>query len=126
MIKYHLTITIFNAFFEWKLTSRWKIDSVWFYDYDILMDKILHELSYSDINKFKLNLFECYKNDLSCIKISQFVNGDVIDTCLINLKYIKAAAMQTITNGTITIAAISPDPREPSIESLFPFCASSI
>ena len=79
MIRYHLTITIFNAFFEWKLTARWKIDSVWFYDYDVLFWKVLSDMSYSEISKFKLNLFEWYKHQLSCLNVSQFINGDVID-----------------------------------------------
>lgn len=77
MIKYHLTITIFNAFFEWKLNARWKIDSVRFYDYDLFFDKVLQGMNYHEINKFKLNLFEWYKHQLSCIKVSQFINGDV-------------------------------------------------
>lgn len=79
MIRYHLTITIFNAFFTDKLNARWKIDSVWFYDYDIFFDKVLQGMNYHDINKFRLNLFEWYKHHLSCVKVSQFINGEVID-----------------------------------------------
>ena len=79
MTRFHLTLTIFNAFFEWKLNARWKIDSVWFADYDLFFDKVLQGMSYNEINKFRLNLFEWYKHQLSCIKVCQFVNGDVID-----------------------------------------------
>ena len=56
MTKFHLTITIFNPFFEEKLKARWKIDSVWFYDYSLFFDKVLQGMSYNEINKFKLNL----------------------------------------------------------------------
>ena len=79
MIRYHLTITIFNAFFEWKLNSRWKIDSVWFYDYDIFFEKVLQGMDYNEINKFKLNLFEWYKHKLSCLKVCQYINGNILD-----------------------------------------------
>lgn len=79
MIRYHLTITIFNAFFTDRLNVRWKIDSVWFYDYDLFFEKVLQGMSYNEINKFKLNLFEWYKHQLSCIKVCQYINGDVID-----------------------------------------------
>ena len=77
MTRFHLTITIFNPFFEWKLNSRWKIDSVWFYDYDLFFEKVLQGMSYNEINKFKLNLFEWYKTQLSYVNVSQFVDGDV-------------------------------------------------
>ena len=79
MTRFHLTITIFNAFFEWKLNARWKIDSVWFYDYDLFFEKILQGLSYNEINKLKFNLFEWYKTQLEYINVSQFVNGTVYD-----------------------------------------------
>lgn len=79
MIRFHLKITIFNPFFEWKLNARGKINSVWFYDYDLFFEKVLQGMSIGDINRFKLNLFEWYKSQLSCIKVSQFVNGDVKD-----------------------------------------------
>ena len=79
MIRFHLTITIFNPFFEGKLNARSKIDSVWFYDYSVLFDKILQGMNYHDINKFRLNLFEWYKTQLSCVRVSQYINGDVID-----------------------------------------------
>ena len=79
MTRYHLTITIFNAFFTDRLNARWKIDSVWFYDYDIFFDKVLQGMNYHEINKFRLNLFEWYKHHLSCVKVSQFINGEVID-----------------------------------------------
>lgn len=79
MTRYHLTITIFNAFFQWKLNSRGKIDSVWFYDYSLFFDKLLQGMNYNEINKFKLNLFEWYKHSLSCIKVCQYVNGEVLD-----------------------------------------------
>lgn len=79
MIRYHLTITVYNAFFEWKLNARWKIDSVRFYDYDLFFEKVLQGMTYNDINKFKLNLFEWYKSQLSHVCVSQFVNGNIID-----------------------------------------------
>lgn len=79
MTRFHLTIIIFNPFFEEKLSWRWKIDSVWFYDYSLFFDKVLQGMSYSDINKFKLNLFEWYKHNLSCIRVSQFINDTVKD-----------------------------------------------
>lgn len=79
MIRFHLTITIFNPFFEWYLDSRGKISSVWFYDYDLFFEKILWDMSINDINKFKLNLFNGYKQHLSCIKISQFVNSELLE-----------------------------------------------
>lgn len=79
MTRFHLTITIFNPFFTWKLKARWKIDSVWFYDYSILFDKILQNLSYNEINKFKLNIFETFKHQLSCIRVSQFIDWVVYD-----------------------------------------------
>ena len=79
MTRFHLTITIFNPFFEEKLSWRWKIDSVWFYDYSLFFDKVLQGMSYGDINKFKLNLFEWYKHNLSCIRVSQFINDTVKD-----------------------------------------------
>lgn len=79
MIRYHLTISIFNPFFQWKLDSRWKINSVWFYDYDYFFEKILNEMSLNEINKFKLNLFNSYRQNLSCIKVCQFINWEVLD-----------------------------------------------
>lgn len=79
MTRFHLTITIFNPFFSWKLNARWKIDSVWFYDYSILFNKILQGMSYKEINKFRLNLFEWYKHNLSCVRVSQFIDWNVVD-----------------------------------------------
>lgn len=79
MTRYHCTITIFHPFFQWKLNSRWKIDSVWFYDYSLFFEKVLQGMSWGDINKFKLNLFEWYKHQLSCVAVSQYINGDVLD-----------------------------------------------
>lgn len=79
MIRYHLTITIFNPFFQDRLNARWKIESVRFYDYSLFFQKVLQGMNYNDINKFKLNLFQWYKDKLSCVRVSQFVNGDVLD-----------------------------------------------
>ena len=84
MIKFHLKITIFNPFFEvkqsnWRITARDKIDSVWFYDYDLFFQKVLEGMTYSDINKFKLNLFNWYKTQLSCIRVCQFINWTVTE-----------------------------------------------
>lgn len=77
MIREHLTITIFNPFFEWKLDSRWKINSVRFYDYDIFCEKIINDMWLNDLNKFKLNLFEMYKPNLSCLKVSQYQDWNI-------------------------------------------------
>lgn len=77
MIKYHLTITIFEPFFEKKLDTRWKINSVWFADYDLFFEKVLNDLDLSDINKFKLNLFETFKNRLSYICVSQYSDWEI-------------------------------------------------
>ena len=79
MTRFHLTITIFNPFFQWKLNARGKIDSVWFADYSLFFWKVLQGMNYSDLNKFRLNLFEWYKSLLSCVRVSQFINGDVLD-----------------------------------------------
>lgn len=79
MTRYHLTITIFNPFFEWKLDARWKINSVWFYDYSLFFEKILGDMSLNEINEFKLNLFEAFKQDLSLIRVSQFLNDWVVE-----------------------------------------------
>lgn len=77
MTRFHLIITIFNPFFQWKLNARSKIDSVWFADYSLFFDKVLQGMNYNDLNKFRLNLFEWYKSLLSCVRVSQFINGDV-------------------------------------------------
>lgn len=79
MIRYHLTITIFNPFFEWKMDARMKIESVWFYNYDLFFEKLLHDMDYNEINKFKLNLFNWYKQHLSCLKVSQYVDWEIKD-----------------------------------------------
>lgn len=79
MTRFHLSITIFNPFFEKKLDARWKINSVWFADYDLLFEKILGDMDLNDINKFKLHLFELYKQNLSYINVSQFVDWNVIN-----------------------------------------------
>lgn len=79
MIKYHLTITIFEPFFQNKLDTRWKINSVYFVDYDLFFEKIIQDLDLSDLNKFKLNLFETYKNTLSYLKVTQYLDWEVLD-----------------------------------------------
>ena len=79
MIRHHLTVTIFNPFFQWYLDTRWKINSVWFYDYDLFFEKVLNEMNLNEINKFKLNIFQWYKQHLSCIKVSQIVNWDILE-----------------------------------------------
>lgn len=79
MTRFHLTITIFNSFFEKKLDSRWKINSVWFADYDLFMEKIIGDMDLNDINKFKLNLFEIYKSDLSYVHVSQYLDWDILE-----------------------------------------------
>jgi len=79
MIRYHLSITIFDPFFQWKLDTRWKINSVWFADYDLLFEKILADMDLNDINKFKLNLFETYKARLSYINVSQYINWEILE-----------------------------------------------
>ena len=83
MPRFHLTITIYNEFFQWKLDARWKINSVWFEDYDYFFEKILSDLTIWEINKFKLNLFECCKDNLTRLKVSQIINGDCLDWYLI-------------------------------------------
>jgi len=79
MIKFHLTITIFDPFFQKKLDARWKINSVWFADYDLFMEKIIQEMDLNDINKFKLALFETFKSDLTYIKVTQFVDWEILE-----------------------------------------------
>lgn len=70
MKRYHLTINIYNNFFEWKLDNKGKINSIWFYDYDLFFEKVLQGLDYSDLNKFRLNLFNMYKSSILCVKTS--------------------------------------------------------
>ena len=36
-------------------------------------------MNYNEINKFKLNLFNLYKTQLSYIRVSQFINGEVLE-----------------------------------------------
>lgn len=84
MIRFHLTVTIYNSFFQvkssnWKMTSRDKINSVWFYDYDYFFEKLINEMDLNDINKFKLNIFNCFKQYLSCLKTTQIVNGSILE-----------------------------------------------
>lgn len=79
MPKYHLVITIFEPFFEKKLDTRWKINSVWFADYDLLFEKILSDMDLNDINKFKFNLFESFKSQLSYINVSQYVDWEILE-----------------------------------------------
>ena len=83
MTRFHLTIKIFNDFFQWKLDTRWKINSVWFDDYDFLMEKILHDMDISDINKFRLNLFNRYRDDLWYCKVCKFEDWQTIDWYMI-------------------------------------------
>ena len=90
MIRFHLTIKIFNDFFQWKLDSRWKINSVWFDDYDLFMEKVLHDMDLKDINKFKLNLFNRYRENLSYCYVTRFINDWIEDwymipTCTFNV-----------------------------------------
>ena len=79
MIRYHLTITIFEPFFQKKLNARWKINSVWFADYDLFMEKVINEMDLDDLNKFKLNLFETYKNTISFVKVTQYVDWEFLE-----------------------------------------------
>ena len=59
MTRFHLTITIFNPFFEEKIKcSLKKLIVFGFMIVLYFFDKVLQGMSYSDINKFKLNLFE--------------------------------------------------------------------
>ena len=83
MPRFHLIITIFNPFFQWKLNARWKIESVWFEDYDYFFEKILSDLTINEINKMKLKLFEACKYDLSRLKVCEFINGDCLNWYLI-------------------------------------------
>lgn len=83
MIRYHLTIKIYNEFFTKKLDARWKIDSVWFEDYDLFFQKILDDLSYHDLNEFRLNLFNRYKEDIKYCRVSKFENWEVMDWYMI-------------------------------------------
>lgn len=79
MIRYHLSITIFNPFFQWKLDTRGKINSVWFADYDLFFEKILSDMDLNEINKFKLALFETYKARLSYINVSQYIDWEILE-----------------------------------------------
>lgn len=79
MTRFHCIINIFNPFFEEKLKAKWKINSVWFYDYDVFFDKILDDLSFNDIQRMKLNLFEWYKWELSIVRCSQVINWECYD-----------------------------------------------
>lgn len=79
MTRFHCTINIFNPFFQWRLNNQWRINSVWFYDYDSFFEKFLSDLDWGQILKFKLNLFNWYKSQLSYVRVSEFINGDVLD-----------------------------------------------
>lgn len=79
MTRFHCVITIFHPFFEKKLDARWKFDSVWFNEYSLFFEKIIQDMNWTEINKFKLNLFNWYKHHLSCVKVSQIINGSVVD-----------------------------------------------
>ena len=84
MPRFHLTICIYNPFFTWKLNVRWKIDSVWFEDYDYFFEKILSDLTISEINKMKFNLFESCKYSIEWIKCCQIVDWDCVDWFIIS------------------------------------------
>jgi len=72
MIRYHLTVKFYNEFFQWKLDTRWKINSVWFNDYDLVFQKILNDMDWSEINKFKLNLFNKYKDEIRYLQTTEY------------------------------------------------------
>ena len=83
MIRYHLTIRIFNDFFEKKLDSRWKISSVWFDDYDYIVEKIFHDMSVSEINEFKLKLFNAFRDQLDWCRVVKYDNWEIYDWYMI-------------------------------------------
>ena len=74
-VKYEIYRDSFN------LSARDKINSVWIYETDFIMDRILNDMSLGDIWKFLLNMFNLYSWEFKEIRSSEYFNGSVM-SCL--------------------------------------------
>ena len=61
-----------NVYFS-NRNARQKKECVFFYDYDDLVDYIIHHLDYSDLQKFRLAIYQKYQKQ---IKFTRFIEAN--------------------------------------------------
>lgn len=61
-----------NVYFSSR-NARQKKECVYFYDYDDLIDYILHHMDYSDFQRLRLNIYQKYQKQ---VKFTRFVECD--------------------------------------------------
>lgn len=81
MINIHLKIKavkyeIYRDFYS--LTARDKINSVWIYETDFIMDRILNDMNLWEIWRFLLNMFNLYSTQFKLLNSSEYYNGSVM------------------------------------------------
>lgn len=71
-VKYEIYRDCYN------LSARDKINSVWIYENDFIMDRVLNDLSLAEVWRFLLNMFNIYSWEFTRVESSEFFNGSVI------------------------------------------------
>lgn len=71
-VKYEIYRDVYN------LSARDRINSVWIYENDFIMDRILNDLTLGEVWRFLLNMFNIYSWEFTRVESSEFFNGSVI------------------------------------------------
>ena len=71
-VKYEIYRDVYN------LSARDRINSIWIYENDFIMDRILNDLTMAEVWRFLLNMFNIYSWEFTRVESSEFFNGSVI------------------------------------------------
>lgn len=81
MLNIHLKVIAFKYEIYrdvYNLSARDRINSISIYETDFIMDRILNDLTMSEVWRFLLNMFNIYSWEFTRVESSEFFNGSVI------------------------------------------------
>lgn len=85
-VKYEIYRDVYN------LSARDRINSVWIYENDFIMDRIFDDLTLWQVWKFLLNMFNIYSWEFTRIESSEYFNGSVMHCFYFKSKPISVSA----------------------------------
>lgn len=95
MLNIHLKIKAYKYEImkdPYSLSARDKINSVWVYENDFIMDRILNELNLWEIGRFLLNMFNLYSDQFTVVKSSEYYNWNVVNSFYFDSKPIAVSS----------------------------------
>lgn len=85
-VKYEIYRDVYN------LSARDRINSVWIYENDFIMDRILNDMTMGEIWRFLLSMFNIYSWEFTRVESSEFFNGSILHCFYFKSKPIPVSA----------------------------------